>query len=1015
MTPGWNLVNQEIIDERTLSISEHTILRETTGSNNTESEFRQVVAWDSAFGVSSTPYWGTGGTMSGNGYGARHANGSATFGSLSVDVYCDAASGEPAVPHPTSVTATIAATLPVVWCIETWEYYEIDGITVRQYPLDARPTGPPLRQIRFRMFVDTRAGKEYSASVSVNIAGGDSDSQSITESTALGFNGDEDDHTLYALNIEATLAGHVTEGGACRQCIDWDDGIVMLQWNSNLNYAFGDSPFSYTWGPIHVACDTNYLTATSIGGVAPWGDPPTETGRIDAWTTLRSAPISASGQFHMGSVAYPGTLQIQDLTPTLQNSGYPDYTPYPARDISTGASFSESGFPLGAYYYQTSPLYPDDFIYYPAAGAAHWDGGNTCAWYRMKASFLTDNDHPSDDYRIMLRDAESRWPTILTLTMDASNEIEDFAAIGDWLDVANTTLSIVSGTLQAVVSGGAGSFQNAAADYKIRFRRLLEVSVKGPAGDITLELIDATMGTKTWTLTLAGTGSQEVILVDLMRPNEGPFEGPNLPRHTSHDGGHNAVYVDYTVKFSGLADEGTYQFAYLKETRDTTDGDHPATALVRMPAAWMPDYVIGLYTYYLLRNLLIFSQGLGSPANWWKDGIPTVSVPSGASREDHAGVVARMHESDPVTYAFLSVATWLTDLDALLSDAGFTVTPGNTSATGDVYANAHLLAAWVLEQSGVNCKTAQTFKAAVQGDAVFVQPGFPAEYVIKFRRYFGTQFCGATLTDAGVGNRGTSGVVLVAKTALHADSTTWTTDSRGAHLGPALGLPTPIPGWDWAIHKASGGAAIVTRAGMERAFVKAVGTALPDTGGDTTDLDVSRDSRQYLAWSDGTNVYLRWRSAASLAWTNNEIGTGTKPSVYANDTHHLAAVYVAYENGADVALRHTLDSGETWSGIVSIFTGASCPHIRKDKASGISLAFAWKAAADGTIVMRRSCDDFANFLEAEYTVVTNVPEQTVSCSFQGDSLGTYLLSFADATGAVQVYKSVDNGLTWVTI
>jgi len=186
-------------------------------------------------------------------------------------------------------------------------------------------------------------------------------------------------------------------------------------------------------------------------------------------------------------------------------------------------------------------------------------------------------------------------------------------------------------------------------------------------------------------------------------------------------------------------------------------------------------------------------------------------------------------------------------------------------------------------------------------------------------------------------------------------------------------------------------------------------------GAGNSDLDVSRDSRVYQVWSDETTIKIRSKGGGGPDWRVYTVGPGDFPSFYVDDLTADDYVFLAFESAGNVPLWRSADSGDNWIVALALFTGCTRPHIRKDKAMDLCLAFAWKDVDDGSIVMRRSDDDWATFKEAEYAILTDVPEQTVSCSFAGDEEHGFLLSYVDAGGVVRLLRSVDNGLTWSAI
>ncbi len=1001
---GWEKQSAEIIREDVMTFTENAVARQTTGvrDKGTGGEtFQSIVSAATDLWTVVSDIRGDKDGGGGEGYDIEEtlvASGLASCMGLSasVDLY-----GGEAEPRPSSVTANATLIIPVVWKIEVWVYKDDDGNVV-EYNDTERDTGAPLRRIYFRMYPDVRDGKTYSATVTVTVAGtgGISDTDTVSGASMLTYFGADP----VALNLTLVLDSNVSVSTS-HSIVTWATGDIIAEWNSDQDWAFGDSPFGYIWGPIDVDCDTNVMTATSNGITLDYIDGPSfSVGEVEAESSRKSAAITVEGSFYLGSSAYPGNITIQDKTTT------------PATDIITDSSFTDADLPLGTYWY----VLPDESIVtYPVSGAAHWYG-MTWASYGIKAAWLSDNDHPSDDTAIQLCDDESRWPTVLTLTMAASNEIEAFAAIGTWLDVANTTLSIVSGTLQAVVSGGAGSFQNASAAYKIRFRRLLEVSVKGPAGDITMELIDSIMGTKTWTLTLAGTGSQELILIDLMRPNEGPFEGPCLPRHVSHSAAPDCdpSYSNYTIKFSGLVEGGTYQFASLTETRDATDGDHPATAIVRMPADWQADLAEGLYTYSMGRNFTLLSQGVTGLANWWQGGVALPTLPNGPSSEEHGGVYGyrkKLTDGGTSSYVLYTVDAYLTNIDTLLTDAGFTVVKGNTAATGDVYANDHLLAAWMIETTGVNIKTAQTFKAAVQADAIFIQPGFPDAYTVKFTRFLGGQFCGATLGAAGAGNRAVASVGLYATTLEdHSNSDVWTSDTVGAHLGPAVGLPGPVVSpWEWIILNVFNDSTFSTRTLTGRALVKAVGTGV--VLGAVTWLDMTEMRYVLLRAINraGTVKYERSTNGGAN-WSTYTVSATDAPAgaIWVDATGRVGVLYVSSGAIVQKISTNAHTSAPTWGDEVSI-GGSTVKDLDADYGDG-TWQYAWIEGASSPYTVKHArSQDGGTTVGTPVTIAADAAEQGIGVTI--DTSGVVRITYRLAAGGDIVMISKDLGATWAEV
>lgn len=595
--------------------------------------------------------------------------------------------------------ATLTVEIPLVWVIVTYEYVDHDdGDALLPYPPSLLDSGAPWRMCAIESRIDTRAGKTFTASASVL---GSSDS--VTGDTA-DFWSDFPTMAMF-LGVEGDGSYEEIEAGV--PTLDDDQPVASVTFNQTVGFTgmdYAEDNFQVTGGTSGVTVTTNDVEGN--GSWQMWGQ------------SSFVVDYSVTGDFYRGDQQHAGTIDVNDCS---DEDGSPD-------PLETDATF-DLQIPAALAYW-----YPDNLS--PTRIHEYSYDEYQIGPFRVDDTWLTSAGYDSTDQRIMLRDRSDEWRSVLTLQQASTYTITPFADTDGWDTVSDCVSTYDADGLVVTVSSAGASCANTAALYVIRHRRYLRMRVKGPLGTFTFGM---TVGgeAKTWTVDLTVADTWQEHLIDLMQPNEGVWFGPNAPRHTSHSSG-APIDDAYTIGLYDLR-EGVYHLDWIKEEQ-TTDGTHKALARVCIPASWMIDYNDGADDHYLSRNLDVFSQGLGSPAHWWKRG----TTETDGSRENHFGSIAtRIESGNP---SFVTVADYVDALDAGMTSQGYTVTENNASETGDVYANSALLAAWILEYDNVDITSAKTFMAAVQADRWLVMAGFPEAIELTFFKRYGSQFEGYVQT-----------------------------------------------------------------------------------------------------------------------------------------------------------------------------------------------------------------------------------------------------------------------------
>ncbi len=926
----------------------------------------------------------------------------------------------------TGGTAHFEATIPIVWMQEVI-VPDLDGP-----PSGYLASGNPSREIWVTPHVDTRAGETYSITVTATV-GETTETYTASGNTADDFTPFADIGLYlkyYALPAEHLITNPTVTNGAWA---NMGDVIAELEAHSSTDYTvWGFSPGLNYYHNGHqvlgLSTGVQILTAQDYGSIEYEG------------RSSVQGDYGITGSVYCGDELQSGDVDYEDISNPSEDpeliagtASFSDHLPSHVTYWKQWTDVEPAGYE--SVYNDTHHAFGSRFdAFYYQVVLADTDASDPSLYSNWPAS----KGYDSTDRALFLREDDELWENVLTFAQASTYTIESWAGatVEGWDSCTGCTSSLDTGALKIVTTAADAQCERDDAEYIIRHRRALRIRLKGPAGALTFGM---TIGgvSKTWTITLAVANTYEEHLLDLLLPNEGVWPGPCAPRHDAHDGSGYPTNTAYTLGFYDLADDSTYYIDWIKEEQ-LAGGTHQAQMRFRTPSDWMWDRKIGsglppVYTHvYYGRIVDLLSQGIGAPRHWFVDGIDN-GQDGDTSREVHYGIGAEKadDEIDDPSYTYTTLAAFITDGNSTMgvrplsdiSGLGYTVTEVEPSpiwydeSYTEVDYNDLCLSCWTIEEFNIDVTSSHTFKCAVQGERWLLVCGYPHAIDLSFVKFYGGQFEGAVMkTTPAEGNCGSPGAVLQATCAAESEtSATWNGDSVGAHLGPSVGVVAYSREYNVYETASAPDVLLGTRDGITRACVRVTGEADVPVGSVSHDIDRSLDSRIYQAWSNGSTVSIRWTGGGTYDWVEHTVGSGGRVSLYQDDSRTDAAIFLAHESSTDIVLKSSVDSGVSWTTIVSIFTSASCPHIRKDKAMNLCLGFAWKAASGGSIVMRRSCDDWTNFLEAEYTIITGVPEQTVSLSFKGDINGTYALSVVDGAGAVDVYESVDNGLTWAAI